>query len=57
MESGFPTTNPAAEFVRITSASADREPAPDELGRFEDLTKKLVNVPKGELDEKRREES
>ena len=33
------------------------EPAPapaDEFGRFEDLTRKLVNTPKSEVDEKRK---
>jgi hypothetical protein len=40
-------------LIRPTAASVEGE---DEFDRFEDLTRKLVNVPKKEIDEKRQEE-
>lgn len=43
-----------AEDPGYTPASAS---AGNEFERFEDLTRKLVNIPKDELDEKRKEES
>jgi hypothetical protein len=40
----------------LPPSSEQREPE-GEFGRFEDLAHKLVNVPKRELDERRRGES
>jgi hypothetical protein len=55
------TSNPAGSPTikdttpsRSSSATPD-EPVPEEFTRFEGLARKLVNVPKPELDEKRRE--
>ncbi len=58
MEAGFSTTNPGSETVRIIPTEPEEpDVRPDEFDRFEDLTRKLVNVPKSELDEERENES
>jgi hypothetical protein len=47
----------AAEQPRLRQAGGVGSGGGDEFGRFEDLTRKLVNVSKTELDEKRKRES
>ena len=49
------TSNPAGspKVTDTTPRPSANEPNP-EFQRFEDLARKLVKVPKGELDEKRR---
>jgi hypothetical protein len=42
---------------RGTSDAAQHETEDDEFERFEDLTRKLVNVPKSEVDKKREDDS
>jgi hypothetical protein len=51
------TENPAGSPT-VRPAKSDGVPkSPEEFSRFESLAGKLVNVPKEEVDEKRREES
>ena len=45
-----------ADLLDDPKEVAVRRKSEDEFERFEDLTRKLVNVPKKELDEKRRED-
>jgi hypothetical protein len=50
------TSNPAiVNALRMADPKSPSSPA--EFSRFEGLTRKLVNVPKSELDEKRKNES
>ena len=42
--------------VTLGGATQDAAMEPDEFARFQDLTRKLMGVPKAELDEKRRAE-
>jgi hypothetical protein len=52
METVNPAGNPTVTNVRITGDP--REPTkPEDFQRFEDLARKLVRVPKAEVDEKR----
>jgi hypothetical protein len=39
----------------VAQPSNGAEPEPEEFGQFEALTRKLLRVPKAEVDEKRRE--
>jgi hypothetical protein len=48
-----PAGSPKITDVRITGVPEPGSTKPDEFERFEDLTRKLVQVPKTEVDEKR----
>jgi hypothetical protein len=54
--SGSKTSNPAGS-PKLVFREQEGQPVPGEFKRFEDLSRKLVSVPKRELDEKRRDES
>lgn len=47
------TGNPAGS-PKVSPASPTGPAKPDEFDRFEDLTRKLTQVPKAEIDEKRK---
>ena len=56
IRTGPKTTNQAGT-PKVSPTEGTPEDKPQEFQRFEGLTRKLVNVPKRELDEKRKRES
>lgn len=52
-----PAGNPRVSEPRIAGTHEPVRADGSEFGRFQALTKKLVGVPKTELDEKRKDES
>ncbi len=55
-QNGNPVGNPRVGEPRVADEDAPVRPdEQSEFGRFEELTGKLVQVPKSELDEKRSE--
>jgi hypothetical protein len=52
-----PAGNPRIGHVNGNPENSATASEPGEFDRFQDLSRKLVNVPKSELDEKRKNES